>query len=56
MPQKFNYAKALYKNNQKIKALKFLNEVIKSNPSGENKVEEWDQILEAKKFLMSIEE
>ena len=56
LPQKFNYAKVLYKNNQKIKALKFLNEVIKSNPSGENKVEEWDQILEAKKFLMSIEE
>lgn len=56
LPQKFHYAKALYKNNQKVKALRLLNEVIKSNPSGENKVEEWDQILEAKNFVMSIKQ
>jgi hypothetical protein len=56
LPQKFHYAKALYKNNQKVKALRLLNEVIKSNPSGENKVEEWDQVLEAKNFVMSIKQ
>ena len=56
LPQKFNYAKALYKNNQKVKAKKLLEEVINFTPIGDNKVEEWDQIIEAKKYYDSIKE
>ena len=56
LPQKFNYAKALYRNNQKVKARKLLEEVINFTPKGENKVEEWDQIIEAKKYYNSIKE
>ena len=56
LPQKFNYAKALYRNNQKTKAKKLLEEITNSTPKGENKVEEWDQIIEAKKYHDSIKE
>ena len=56
LPQKFNYAKALYKNNQKIKALELLDGIVKSIPTGEDKVEEWDQIIEAKEYIKTIKE
>ncbi len=56
LPQKFNYAKALYKNNKTKEALDLLKNIIKSTPSGENRVESWDQIIEAEKFIQNIKE
>ena len=56
LPQKFNYAKALYKNNKTKEALDLLKDIIKSTPSGENRVESWNQIIEAEKYIQYINE
>ena len=56
LPQKFNYAKALYKNNKKEEAFDLLKDVINSTPSGKGRVEMWDQIIEAKEFIESIKD
>ena len=52
--QRLYYAKALYKNNKQDAALKIFNEVANAEPSKENQVEDWDQIIEAKLFLKNL--
>jgi len=52
--QRLYYAKALYKNNKQDAALKIFNEVANAEPSKENQVEDWDQIIEAKFFLSNL--
>ena len=47
-------AKALYKNNKQDVALRIFNEVANAEPSKENQVEDWDQIIEAKLFLKNL--
>ena len=46
--QKVYYAKSLYKNNKKEKAIGLFTEVTKSLPSEANLVEDWEQILKQK--------
>jgi len=52
--QRLYYAKALYKNNKQDAALRIFNEVANAEPSKENQVEDWDQIIEAKLFLKNL--
>ena len=56
LPQKFNYAKSLYENNNKKEAFVILQEIIQSTPTGENQVEMWDQIIEAKQYMENIKD
>ncbi|MEC9006777.1 MAG: hypothetical protein VX731_01500 [Candidatus Neomarinimicrobiota bacterium] len=52
--QKVYYAKALYQNDRQLAAEKILIEVSNAAPSKDNHVEDWDQIIEAKQFLVKI--
>ena len=54
MVQKVYYAKSLYKNNKKEKAIGLFTEVTKSLPSEANLVEDWEQILEAEDLLKNL--
>lgn len=52
--QKVYYAKSLYKNNKKEKAIGLFTEVTTSLPSEANLVEDWEQILEAEDLLKNL--
>ncbi len=54
LAQKVYYAKALYQNDRQLAAEKILIEVSNAAPSKDNHVEDWDQIIEAKQFLVKI--